>query len=279
MEVVQRREPTDACRAFLLDQLPRSEFLVSLLDEAQLILEVRERGCVVGAAVGVESGHTLSGSKALVALLADDDGVRRMLAQPLLTLTAGLGRLELFGPGDVAESVARDIARLIGGWASRVMEQRLLICSEALIPWHVAGWMRPMQPTDHPLVAGWMDAFAVEALGVHDTSREVWNAQLQSVGSSMRLWERDGVPVAMAMGRLSTPISHRVGPVYTPPSMRRRGYAAALTAHVTESALERGAERVVLLTDATNSTSNRVYVGVGYIDIDRHANWVVTTAA
>ena len=57
----------------------------------------------------------------------------------------------------------------------------------------------------------------------------------------------------------------RVGPVYTPPEQRRRGYAGAVTAAVTAAFYAAGAERVVLYTDAANPTSNAVYERIGYV--------------
>ena len=47
------------------------------------------------------------------------------------------------------------------------------------------------------------------------------------------------------------------------PAFRRRGFASAVTAHVTRHLLERGA-RVMLFTDAANPTSNGIYHDIGY---------------
>jgi RimJ/RimL family protein N-acetyltransferase len=55
------------------------------------------------------------------------------------------------------------------------------------------------------------------------------------------------------------------GPVYTPPAHRRHGYAAAVTANATATALEKGAAQVVLYTDVDNPTSNSVYMSIGYV--------------
>ena len=56
----------------------------------------------------------------------------------------------------------------------------------------------------------------------------------------------------------------RVGPVYTPPEHRRRGYGAAVTAAASQHALDAGAVQVVLFTDLANPTSNSVYQRIGY---------------
>jgi predicted GNAT family acetyltransferase len=56
----------------------------------------------------------------------------------------------------------------------------------------------------------------------------------------------------------------RVGPVYTPPALRGRGYAGAVTGAVTSAAIAAGAREVVLFTDLANPTSNALYRRLGY---------------
>jgi predicted GNAT family acetyltransferase len=56
----------------------------------------------------------------------------------------------------------------------------------------------------------------------------------------------------------------RVGPVYTPPGRRRKGYGAAVTAEATAAAINAGARHVVLYTDLANPTSNAIYQTIGY---------------
>ena len=55
----------------------------------------------------------------------------------------------------------------------------------------------------------------------------------------------------------------RVGPVYTPPEQRRKGYASAAVAEVSQRFLDAGA-RVCLYTDQANPTSNGIYQALGY---------------
>ena len=55
-----------------------------------------------------------------------------------------------------------------------------------------------------------------------------------------------------------------IGGVYTPPALRRRGYARALVAEVSKELLSRGYELTNLFTDLANPTSNKIYQEVGY---------------
>jgi len=99
-------------------------------------------------------------------------------------------------------------------------------------------------------------------------------------GARVRWWEHDGEVVSMAghAEPVATPAGTvtRVGPVYTPPPYRRRGYAAAVTGGLTEQLLARGS-RVMLFADRANPTSNGVYVRLGYEPLDESVR--VTLAA
>ncbi len=78
------------------------------------------------------------------------------------------------------------------------------------------------------------------------------------------LWEDGGQPVSLAGFSGPTPTGIRIGPVYTPPELRRRGYATTLVADLSAWLLERGHRACFLYTDLANPTSNRIYVEIGY---------------
>jgi GNAT superfamily N-acetyltransferase len=84
-------------------------------------------------------------------------------------------------------------------------------------------------------------------------------------------WELAGDIVAFAghapVVTTESIVIARVGPVYTPPQYRRRGFGSAITAHVSRHLLEKGA-RVMLFTDAANPTSNGIYQEIGYRLVD-----------
>ena len=60
----------------------------------------------------------------------------------------------------------------------------------------------------------------------------------------------------------------RVGSVYTPPAVRGRGYAGAVTAAVSRAARDAGVREVVLFTDLANPTSNALYQRLGYRPVE-----------
>ncbi|MEZ4679331.1 MAG: GNAT family N-acetyltransferase [Caldilineaceae bacterium] len=76
-------------------------------------------------------------------------------------------------------------------------------------------------------------------------------------------WE-DGEPVSMVA--LARPTAHGIGigPVYTPPQYRGRGYASSAVAQLSQQMLDTGKEFCALFTDVANPTSNHIYQAIGY---------------
>src|ERR1700722_6683358 len=120
---------------------------------------------------------------------------------------------------------------------------------------------------DAPLLAGWFGAFAREVgeLTVADHAAAVRD-RLGYGGIS--LWQAGGRPVAM--GGVSRQVAGmvRIGPVYTPPELRGRGYASAVTAELSLRAREAGAAEVLLFTDLDNPVSNSIYQRIGYRGVE-----------
>src|SRR5438045_3645778 len=75
---------------------------------------------------------------------------------------------------------------------------------------------------------------------------------------------RDPQPVSMAAWAGQTPRGVRVNMVYTPPELRRRGYASAAVSTLTKKLLDAGRKFVFLFTDLSNPTSNKIYQKMGY---------------
>jgi uncharacterized protein len=61
-----------------------------------------------------------------------------------------------------------------------------------------------------------------------------------------------------------TPSGIRIGPVYTPPESRGRGYASTLVAEQSRTLLDAGRAFCFLYTDLDNPTSNALYRRIGY---------------
>ena len=83
------------------------------------------------------------------------------------------------------------------------------------------------------------------------------------------VWEAGGGPVSIAGVTRQVAGMVRIGPVYTPPEARGRGYASAATAAVAAAPRSRRARRRSLLyTDLANPVSNSIYQRIGYRPVE-----------
>ena len=133
------------------------------------------------------------------------------------------------------------------------------------------GQARVAGPADRSLLIAWSEAFHREAQSGPEDVVSMVDDRLSYRGLS--LWEDAGQPVSMAGLTRITAGQVRVGPVYTPPGLRGRGYAGAVTCVVSQAALDAGADRVLLFTDLANPTSNALYQRLGYEPLEDRAVW------
>ncbi len=148
------------------------------------------------------------------------------------------------------------------------MEQGIYSLDAVVPPPVPAGGSRPATSDDRELLVRWWGEFSAEALGALDQDEEEdghsVDHRLAAAGSGIALWEVDGEPVSLVAFGSPTPTGIRIGPVYTPPEHRGRGYASALTAQVSAEQLAAGRRFCFLYTDLGNPTSNKIYVAIGY---------------
>jgi predicted GNAT family acetyltransferase len=82
-----------------------------------------------------------------------------------------------------------------------------------------------------------------------------------------------GDPVSSARRTADVGGIVRVGFVYTPPHLRRRGYASACVAAASEAILRGGAVACMLYADLANPTSNAIYQRLGYRPVSDAAEY------
>jgi uncharacterized protein len=137
------------------------------------------------------------------------------------------------------------------------------------------GAPREATPADRPLLLEWMVAFGDEALAEEDPGKSeavgMVDDRLGSEHGGFRLWEDGGAIVSIAGYGGPTPNGIRIGPVYTPPELRGRGYATALVAELSQRLLDRGRRFCFLFTDLANPTSNAIYERIGYVRVAESA--------
>jgi predicted GNAT family acetyltransferase len=158
------------------------------------------------------------------------------------------------------------------GMRMRLYELRRLVPPDPPPP----GRARTAAEADRDLLLAWLDAFHDEAgpIGPRESQRAV-DHRLSFGG--LAFWEHAGTPVSLAGRTLPAGGLARIGPVYTPPELRGRGFGGAATAAVSQAALDGGAEGVVLFTDLANPTSNTLYQRLGYHPVSDFAVLTFTT--
>jgi RimJ/RimL family protein N-acetyltransferase len=141
-------------------------------------------------------------------------------------------------------------------------------------PRPAAGRLRAPAPPERELLLAWGRGFAVDAEATLDpAAATAMVARLIDDGRAW-VWDRDGVPVSLVGHTAMVAGVPRIGPVYTPPEDRARGYASSAVYAVGRRLLDAGARRIVLFTDLANPTSNRIYPELGYRrigDFEEHA--------
>ena len=178
------------------------------------------------------------------------------LVSPPLGLRATMTRMGWQTTGDVAEFL--DAA---GEYLSRERARNTVILTvseqlrvnRARYSWP-AGPNESQGPASRPLFGWWTDQAGAAG-----------GAFLHTPPHPLLL---TAVPAAIAGVTRQVAGMLRVGPVYTPPELRGRGYASAVTAAVSLRAREAGAEEVLLYTDLANSTSNSIYQRIGYRPVE-----------
>jgi len=174
----------------------------------------------------------------------------------------------VMGPSRSALEFAQRWQGLTGGSYSPGMAQRILAATTVRVPVAVPGTWRHMTAGDHPALVEWLTGFGIEIDNLDpERARQFGEAMLERLDdrSGGLIWiDEAGVPVSFARYKAPTFTGIRIGPVYTPPEQRRRGYAGAVTAAATQLMQDRGYAFVCLYTNAANPTSNHVYEAIGY---------------
>lgn len=237
-------------------------------DEAPYLACVRSGADVVGVAIRTPPfGVVLS-------VMEEPGAAADLAADVFLQYSEIPGVL---GPLEPSAAFVKAWGRLTQTTARLSRHERIHRCGRVKQIESSPGRMRALEETDLPLVVRWMQSFMSEVLPEqHREDAQVLAAierRRSSRDGGVFLWEVDGDVVTMAGCGGRTPNSIRVGPVYTPPERRGRGFATSLVAALTSLLLARGIKFCCLFTDLANPTSNSIYRKVGYgtvIDVDEY---------
>jgi uncharacterized protein len=175
----------------------------------------------------------------------------------------GLRPPSVFAGSKISFAFARAWHETSGADYKEGLVSRLYDLHQVTPPGESRGRLRQAVEKDTELVTRWVTAFQQEAIGanpVDDVRPEVIR---RIEKNEVFIWE-DGQPVAMAAR--TRPSAHGIAIrwVYTPPELRRRGYAAACVAALSQHCLDTGKKFCCLFTDLANPTTNHIYQQIGY---------------
>lgn len=167
------------------------------------------------------------------------------------------------GPPDSARAIAAAWARGTGAATRVAMREAMHVLDRVQDPPRPApGQLRPARPAERSLLVEWMWALIHEA-GLAGAAEPEATVDHRLERGRFFVWD-DGGPVSLVGAAPAAGDVARIGPVYTPPNWRRRGYAGTAVAQACRLALARGAHQCSLFTDVSNPTSNKIYAEVGF---------------
>jgi predicted GNAT family acetyltransferase len=153
-------------------------------------------------------------------------------------------------------------------WVQLVRTEGVYALTQVLDVSVTTGAARSVGPDDRSLLEKWLSEFEAEAMPTETSDPEQRQrsieTRLSSAVAGFWIWEDNDVPVSLAGYSGPTTTGIRIGPVYTPPDLRRRGYASNLVAELSRSLLEDGYRACFLFTDLANPTANKIYTDIGY---------------
>ncbi|MCE7008291.1 GNAT family N-acetyltransferase [Kibdelosporangium philippinense] len=178
------------------------------------------------------------------------------------------------GPVDQVEAFVAAWTKITGKEAI-LSGSRRQFQLDKLQPPTTKGEARQATQDDLPLLIDWNARFMAETLPAEvkkPPAKDLAVDRLSPSGATV-LWVVDGTPVAMAGATGPIKGTARVSPVYTASEHRGNGYGSAATAAISQWALDQGAKNVLLFTDLSNPTTNRIYPAIGYRPLEDSAEY------
>lgn len=119
---------------------------------------------------------------------------------------------------------------------------------------------------DSSLLFDWLKAYELEAFSSEPSEKHdahILNRveRMQKHDSSWVLLDRDQ-PVSLSGFNATLPEIVQIGPVWTPPEHRNKGYARVIVALTLQAAQQRGVQKSVLFTD--NPAAAKAYEAIGF---------------
>jgi len=168
------------------------------------------------------------------------------------------------GHREVADPFADRWCKNFGTSIKSTMAQRIYRLDSVNDIAAVPGHIRLATPADKDLVSEWRRAFMVEVGSPTNENIPERDVTPFIEKRIIYLWEYLEKPVSMVVKDRPTEHGISITLVYTPPELRRYGYATACVAGVCRDILKSGYDFCTLYTDLSNPTSNSIYMKIGF---------------
>lgn len=183
------------------------------------------------------------------------------------------------GPAKTSELFAKIWSELMNQQVQLGMGQKIYKLEKVIEPKSDGGDFRPANQNDFKIVMDWIIAFAKESLPPSDQrGEEHWKSFAERAVSNQtaHLWLVNNRAVSIAFCSRPTKNGISINGVYTPPSERKKGYASAVVAKLSQKMLDSGKQFCVLYTDLSNPTSNKIYQNIGYHEVADSKHFIFT---
>jgi hypothetical protein len=165
---------------------------------------------------------------------------------------------------NLAEHFSEEWHKTSGDRIVSGMKQRLYQLCQVIPPSPVPGRLRVANETHRDLLSSWTVEFQLEAVNnILPPDEALQSTDRRIAQGFLYIWE-DGSPVSMAAKTRPNKNGVAIGLVYTPPEHRRKGFASALVAALSQSLLDSGFDYCTLYTDLSFPTSNHIYQAIGF---------------
>ena len=161
--------------------------------------------------------------------------------------------------------------QLVKIWQERIgepfrtgMSERIYKLEKVIFPKTKLGEMRLANQQDLELVCMWMQEFHFEAVPDDPMTDFEEFAKKKIENNDLVIWQVNVQSVSLASRARPTINGICINLVYTPMQFRKKGYATALVAHLSQKLLNEGWKFITLFTDLSNPTSNSIYQKVGF---------------
>lgn len=180
----------------------------------------------------------------------------RLIAQDLEQLPGSKG------PAKEAEIFSQTWQALTGQFYQQSVVMKIYQLTAVQRVSTASGYLRLLTEGDRSLLIKWLSAFLSEIGEAvsEDVEHQVDNRLKEQ---NTYFWV-DSTPVSVASSKQVLPTIGRINLAYTPPEYRRKGYATACVAALSQKLLDQGCHHCFLIADLANPTANHIYQAIGY---------------